>query len=220
MTIEAIIFDMDGLLIDSEPSWDQARSMMAARVGKPWGHEDHLNVMGVSTNEWVQYMIKTLELTLSPEQVQTEIVQHMVELYQQQIPFKPFAVEAVKWAVQKFPVALASGSPPQLIDMVTNSPDLKGSFKVVISADEVGAGKPNPIIYLETARRLGIAAEKCLCIEDSPFGVLAGRRANMTVVNIPDPKFPLTEEQASHADLVLSSLSEVNDSMLPRLADK
>ena len=217
MAIEAIIFDMDGLLVDSEPSWDQARAHMARRVGKEWTQQDHINVMGVSTDEWGQYMIDRLELTAPLEQVQSEIIHEMIEMYRQRIPFKPFAVEAVEWSAANYPTALASGSPPRLIEIVANSPGLQGCFDVILAADEIGAGKPDPAIYLETAKRLGISPEKCLCIEDSLFGVLAGRRANMFVINIPDPRFPLSEEQIAAADMVLNSLGELSDEVIAKL---
>jgi HAD superfamily hydrolase (TIGR01509 family) len=217
MAIEAIIFDMDGLLVDSEPTWDKARARMAQRVGKEWTQQDHINVMGVSTDEWGRYMIKRLELASNLEEVQSEIIREMVAMYQQEIPYKPSAVEAVKWAAARFPTALASGSHPRLIEFVVQSPELQGCFDVIVPADEVGVGKPDPTIYLETARRLGIAPEKCLCLEDSLQGVLAGRRAKMFVINIPDPKFPLPEEQRAAADLILNSLGELSDQVIARL---
>lgn len=220
MTIEAIIFDMDGLLVDSEPCWDEARARMAKAAGKPWGRQDHLNVMGVSTEEWVQYMIHKLELTIPPEQVRSEILQQMAAIYKDAIPFRPYAVQTVRWAAQHFPVALASGSPRQLIDLVVHSPELDGCFKLVVSCDEVGAGKPDPAIYLETARRLNIAAANCVCVEDSAYGVRAGKRAGMYVVNVPDPKFPLAPDYAKDADLVLGSLKEFDQETILGLNSK
>jgi len=217
MTIEAIIFDMDGLLVDSEPTWDKARVAIAARVGKPWNQQDHFNIMGVSTADWAQYMITRLDLMYTQEEVQKEVIDQMVAIYTQKIPFRPFAVEAVQWAAANYPTALASGSPRQLIDIVTQTPELRDCFQVILSTDEIGVGKPDPAIYLETARRLGVAPEKCLCIEDSPFGVLSGRRANMVVINIPDPGFPLKPEEARHADMILESLGELSDQVIHRL---
>ena len=209
MTIEAVIFDLDGLLVDSEPVWDRARAAMAARYGRPWTQADHFQVMGVSTAEWVAYMIARLELTLAPEAVAEEVIAQMAALYRRQIPFRPGAVAAVQRAAAHYPTALASGSPRQLLDIVIQSAALAGCFTVVLSADEVGAGKPDPAVYLETARRLGIPPTHCVCVEDSPHGVLAGRRAGMRVINVPDPRYPLTEAQAGHADLVLASLAEL-----------
>jgi len=217
MAIDAIIFDMDGLLVDSEPTWEKARQAMAARVGKPWNRQDKINVTGVSTDEWAQYLIDRLELKATLREVQKEIVDQMVAMHEQRIPFLPGAVEAIHWAAAKYPTALASGSPARLIDLVTQSPELEGCFQVIVSADEVGVGKPDPAVYLEAAKRLGIEPEKCLCFEDSPVGVLSGRRANMYVINIPDPDLPLSPEQAGHADLVLESLKDLSDEVIKQL---
>jgi len=220
MAIEAIIFDMDGLLVDSESTWDKARAAIAARVGRSWNQQDHFNVMGVSTAEWTQYMIERLELAYTPNEVQKEVIDQMIAMYTQRIPFRPFAVEAVQWAAAKYPTALASGSPRQLIDIVTQSAELRDCFQVILSADEIGVGKPDPAIYLETARRLNCAPEKCICLEDSPFGVLSGHRANMIVINVPDPDFPLSPEQAKHAELVLESLGDLSDQVIKELNRK
>ncbi len=208
MTIKAIIFDMDGLLVDSEPVWNGARAAMAARYNKLWTQADHFSVMGVSTDEWTTYMIERLDLTLSPKAVRDEVIDQMVAMYQRQIPFRPSAVEAVQRAASHYPTALASGSPRRLIDIVTQSAEMRGYFQVILAADEVGAGKPDPAVYLETARRLKVAPEACVCLEDSANGVLSGHRAGMFVVNVPDPRYPLTVEQAKFADMVLDSLSE------------
>ena len=217
MKIKAIIFDMDGLLVDSEPTWNNARLAIAKRAGKEWNKQDHFNVMGVSTDEWTEYMRKRLELDMSPAELQQEVLDQMTAMYAEKIPFRPHAVEAVQWAAAHYPVALASGSARPLIDIVTQSPELDGCFQVILSADEVGAGKPDPAVYLEAAKRLGVAPENCVCLEDSPFGVLSGHRAGMIVINIPDPDFPLKPEEAQYADLVLDSLAEFSDQTIKSL---
>lgn len=216
-TIKAIIFDMDGLLVDSEPVWDEARVAMAARHNRLWTQADHFNVMGVSTDEWTTYMIERLELTLSPKVVREEVINQMEVMYQRQIPFRPFAVETVQWAASHYPTALASGSPRQLIELVTDSAEMRGCFEVILAADEVRAGKPNPAVYLETALRLGVTPETCVCLEDSANGVLSGHRAGMFVVNIPDPRYPLTIEQARYANVVLDSLADFTAVTLQKL---
>lgn len=207
--IGAVIFDMDGLLVDSEPVWDKARAMMARAAGKSWDREDHKAVMGVSTQEWVDYMIHRLDLTLAPQVVETQIVAQMVALYRQQIPFFKGALESVALTAKLFPTGLASGSPRQLIDTVTSHPKLVGKFKAIFSADQVGRGKPAPDVYLKTAAALAVSPENCVCLEDSGNGILAGKNAGMRVIAVPDPRFPPAGDTLAQADVVLGSLSQL-----------
>lgn len=206
--IKAIIFDMDGLLVDSEPVWEKARKGMADEAGKPWTRDDHRSVMGVSTDEWVAYMIQRMELSFTPQEVQDQIVQRMLAMYREQIPYLPGAIEAIEMAAKNYPIALASGSHPSLIEAVTNDIHLQGKFQVIVSVDEIGAGKPSPDVYLQTARRMGFPAEQCLCLEDSSNGILAGLRAGMKVIAVPDPRFAPVHEILDQAHLVLNSLEE------------
>lgn len=206
--IQAVIFDMDGLLIDSEPVWDKARSIMAAGVGIDWNTDDHKAVMGVSTREWVDYMIDRLRLTMSREEVELHIVDQMVELYKKQIPYLPGAVDAVTLANTHFPVGLASGSPRSLIDTVTGDSALKNKFQFILSGDQVEHGKPSPDVYLETALQMEVMPDACVCLEDSGNGILAGKNAGMKVIAVPDPRFPPDPEKLQLADVVLNSLQE------------
>lgn len=208
--VEAVIFDMDGLLVDSEPVWDQARRDMARLAGQTWTQDDHRACMGVSTLEWAGYMVQRLALTMTSQEVADAIIARMVELYSQQIPFLPGALAAVDLAAQHFPTAVASGSPRLLLDTVVNSPALRGKFQVVLDSDGLRAGKPAPDVYLETARRLGIPPERCVCLEDSANGILAGKRAGMAVIAVPDPRFPPARPALEQADVVLRSLEEFN----------
>lgn len=217
MKIKAVVWDMDGLLIDSEPIWNAARKEIARENGVDWNQQDHFNVMGVSTVEWTEYMIKRIGLTIPPEDVKNLVIDHMAAMYDQEIPFRPHALEKIEWAASLFPSCIASGSPRKLIDIVSAHPIIAKSMQFTLAADEVGPGKPDPAIYVEAAKRLNIPAEACLCIEDSPNGVLSGNRAGMTVINIPDPEMPLTEEQAGFAHVVLNSLSELKEDLIRSL---
>ncbi len=215
--IDAVIFDMDGLLVDSEPVWDRARLDMAARLGKDWNKDDHHAIMGTSTQGWVDYMIKRWDLKLSPEEVEDEIAARMVALYEREIPFLPGAVAAVKLASANFPTGLASGSIRKLIDLVTAAPEVADRFRVILSADEVARGKPHPDVYLEAAQRLGVKPDRCVCLEDSSNGILAGKNAGLKVVAVPDPRFPARPEVVAQADVVLGSLEEVSLELLKGL---
>ncbi len=206
--IEAIIFDMDGLLIDSEPYWDKARSIMAAEAGIDWNTDDHRAVMGVSTRVWVEYMINRLNLTMSQEDVELHIIDQMVQLYRRQIPYLPGSIETVALAAEHYPVGLASGSPRSLIDTVTGDKPLDGKFLIILSGDQVERGKPSPDIYFETARKMAVDPKACVCLEDSGNGILAGKNAGMKVIGVPDSRFPPEPEKLKMADLVLDSLQD------------
>lgn len=215
--IQAVIFDMDGLLIDSEPEWDRARAALAQRLGKSWGKADHQAVMGVSTEEWARYMRDTWDLDVSLADIVADIVGRMQTAYREKIPFRSNAVAAVELAAAHYRTALTSGSERSLIDIVTTSPDLAGKFEVVLSADTVERGKPSPDVYLETARRLGVPPEHCVCLEDSKNGVLAGLNAGFKVIAVPDEDFPVPQEVLVRADAVLTSLDAFTLDLLEAL---
>jgi HAD superfamily hydrolase (TIGR01509 family) len=215
--VEAVIFDMDGLLIDSEPVWDDVRRAMADEAGTTWTKDDHLAVMGVSTAEWADHMLTRLELEMSREEVIDYVVQRMASSYRAGIPWLPGALDAIDLAADNYPTALASGSHRALIDVVTADPAVADKFDVIVAADEVGAGKPAPDVYLAAAERLGVSASDCVCLEDSSNGILSGVAAGMTVIAVPDPRFPARADVVAQADLVLSSLTELSAERLAGL---
>lgn len=206
--VQAVIFDMDGLLIDSEPCWNEARSIMAAKEGIVWNEDDHNAVMGVSTHAWVSYMIERLSLDISPKVVEETIVKTIRELYSRRIPFFPGAEQAVALSSDHYPTGLASGSPQSLIDTVTGARSLRGRFQAVLSGDRFPQGKPAPDIYLAAARTLMVQPENCVCLEDSGNGILAGKNAGMKVIAVPDQRFLPSDQILSKADVVLGSLTD------------
>ena len=216
--LQAVIFDMDGLLVDTNPVWDAARRWMASEAGKTWGPDDNQAVMGVSTGEWVDYMTERLDLKLTPSEVEDAIVDRMAQTYRERIPWLPGAVEAVELAAREYRAALASGSPPSLIEAVVADGAVAGRFEVVVSADEIGAGKPAPDVYLATAERLGLEPADCVCLEDSANGILSGVRAGMKVIAVPDQGFQPPPDVLQRADLVLGSLEEFTSQRLAALA--
>jgi HAD superfamily hydrolase (TIGR01509 family) len=216
--IEAVIFDLDGLLVDSEPVWGNVRKWMADEAGKPWSARDHDAVMGVSTEEWADYMIERLELSLSREEVIDVVIGRMDEMYRAGVPYRPGAVEAVDLAARHHRTAVASGSHPTLIETVMADPPMHGKFEVVVAADDVGAGKPAPDVYLAAAERLAVDPADCVCLEDSGNGIISGARAGMRVIAVPDPRFPPRPEALAQAHLVLGSLEELSAEKLTGLA--
>ena len=217
--IQAIIFDMDGLLVDSEPCWDAARREMAAEVGvHDWNQADHHACMGVSTREWAEYMIGRLHLDLEWEETARRIVGKMQATYARRIPYLSGAVEAVTLAAARYPVGLASGSERSLIDIVLADAPKAGKFGAVVCTDTMPRGKPAPDVYLAAAEGLGVAAERCVCLEDSGNGILAGVAAGMKVIAVPDPRFPPKPAALARAHVVLDSLRDFNLPLLEALA--
>lgn len=218
--IKAIVFDLDGLLVDSEPRWNEARRQMAAERGQEWTADDAKACMGVSTLTWANYMIRRLDLDQSPDQVVSRIVGTIQAIYARQIPYLPGAVEAVDWAARSYAVGLASGSHRSLIDAVMNDAPMRGKFRIVVCSDEVPAGKPAPDVYLQAARELGVKAEECVCLEDSANGILAGKAAGMRVIAVPDPRSAPSQQALNQADIVLSSLLEFNHAVIRALENR
>lgn len=212
--IRAVIFDLDGLLIDSEVVWNGVRTAIAAQHGVVWTADDHRAVMGVSTAEWVAYMTQRLQLELSLAEVETLVASRMAESYRERIPFKPGALELVAKVAETYPTGLASGSTRSLIDIVIATAELQGAFLAVVSADEVGRGKPHPDVYLEAARRLCVAPNACVCLEDSGHGIDAGKAAGMRVIAVPDERFMPDPQTLARADVVVHSLTEVTPGLL------
>ncbi len=209
--IQAVIFDLDGLLVDSERYWNEARRAMAAERGIVWNAEDHRACMGVSSRTWASYMIRRLKLEVTPEEVQARIIGKMVDLYAHGIPYLPGAIRAVNLAAGHYLTGLASGSPRVLIDAVTNDAALRGRFQAVVCSDELPRGKPAPDVYLRAADLLGVEPTRCACLEDSGNGILSGRNAGMYVIAVPDARYaPPSPEILTQAHRVLASLDDFN----------
>lgn len=214
--IEAVLFDMDGILVDSEPAWHIAHRQIYSQFGKTWTDEDHMAVMGVSTAEWVRYMRAGLDGRIEPDDLKRQVLDHLVEFYRQGIPFIDGAVKAVEHIQRQFRVGLASGSTRQLIEIVIQAPEFEGCFEVALSADQVARGKPHPDVYLECAARLGVSPGVCLVVEDSGNGIEAGHNAGMKVVAIPQEGQTVKTEQLSLADHVLGSIDELSVEWIQR----
>ncbi|MFM2105094.1 MAG: hypothetical protein RL338_126 [Chloroflexota bacterium] len=187
----ATIFDLDGVLVDSEIWWDEVREAFAARHGRTWTPEDRAAVMGANSRQWSRTMRDRLALDLEVGRIEREIVDGVVARYRAEgAPRIDGAVEVVRRVAASLPVAVASSAHREVIDAALGALGLASAFGAVVSSDEVAAGKPRPDVYLEAARRLGADPERCLVVEDSLNGVLAGRAAGMAVVLVPNASIP------------------------------
>jgi HAD superfamily hydrolase (TIGR01509 family) len=207
--IEAVVFDLDGVLLDSEQIWDEAREELARERGGRWHEGAQRDMMGMSSPEWSRYMHDLIGLRESPEEINDEVVRRMERRYRERLPLLPGAVEAVERLAARWPLGLASSSNRPLIDLVLELSGLDRVFQATVSSEEVARGKPAPDVFLEAARRLGVSPERTAVVEDSENGILAGRAAGMRVIAIPNAHFPPGEEALEAADGVLRSLDEL-----------
>jgi HAD superfamily hydrolase (TIGR01509 family) len=207
--IQAVVFDLDGVLVDSEHVWDEARKELAAERGGRWHDQASRDMMGMSSLEWSRYMHDVIGLEDPPEEISAEVVRRLEEIYRRELPLVDGAVAAVERLAARWPLGLASSSNRELIDLVLELSALAQYFRVTVSSEEVAHGKPAPDVYLEAARRLGVAPEGCAAIEDSENGIKSAKGAGMRVLAIPNPQFPPAEDALALADDVLESIREL-----------
>jgi HAD superfamily hydrolase (TIGR01509 family) len=207
--IEAVVFDLDGLLLDTEQVWDEVREALTRERGGRWHDEAQADMMGMSSTEWSRYMHDELGLRESPEEINRLVVERMQERYRGGLPLMEGAVDAVRRIGANWPLGLASSSNRPLIDLVLAEMGVADLFRATVSSEEVERGKPAPDVYLEAARRLGARAEDVVAIEDSASGIRSAKAAGMGVISIPNPHFPPTNDVLAEADLVLESLGEL-----------
>ena len=207
--IEATIFDLDGVLLDSEEVWDAVREAFVRERGGRYDAEVQRAMMGMSSREWARYLHDSAGVPDEPDAINAEVVERMRAAYRDHLPLVPGAAEAVARLAERFPLGLASSSNRPLIDTVLELAGLTDLFRATVSSEEVGRGKPAPDVYLETARRLAVAPDCCAAIEDSHAGIRSAHAAGMRVIAIPNPSYPPDDDALAHADVVLSSLAEL-----------
>ncbi len=207
--IEAVVFDLDGVIVDSEHVWDEVRQRLAEERGGRWHDRASRDMMGMSSLEWSRYMHDVIGLAEPPEHINAEVVRRLVAVYREELPLLPGAVEAVESLAARWPLALASSSNREVIDLVLRSSGLERWFAATVSSEEVARGKPAPDVYLEAARRLDVPAERCAAVEDSENGILSAKAAGMRVVAIPNPQYPPADDALAAADLVLPTVADL-----------
>ena len=212
--IRAVVFDMDGVIISSEEVWDEVRQDLVADRGGRWRPEGHDRMMGMSTPEWTAYMRDELGLDMSPAEIASEVSRLLAERYRASLPLLPGAVDAVRAASARWPLAVASSSPQDLIELVLELAGIRDDFAVVLSSERVPRGKPAPDVYLAALERLGFPAAEAAAVEDSTAGIQAARAAGMRVVAVPNRIYPPAPEALALADVVLRDATALTPAVL------
>ena len=207
--IDCVIFDLDGVVVDSEQVWDDVREQLVRERGGRWHDGAQAAMMGMSSNEWSRYMHDDLGLSESPAEINDEVVRLMLERYRDALPLLDGAVDAVHRLAGAFTLAVASSSNRPLIAAVLEGAGIAERFSVVVSSEEVPRGKPAPDVYLEAARRLGAEPAQCAAVEDSSNGLRAAHAAGMHVIAFPNAHYPPAADALALAGVVLTSLGEL-----------
>ena len=209
MKIEAVIFDLDGVLIDSEGVWDAARREVTFEHRGHWTEDATDAMIGMSSTEWSAYMHDQLGVQLPRERISDAVVSRLQALYEQSLPLMPDARETVITLSKRWPLGLASSANRPIIELVLDLAGLSDCFAATVSSEEVPRGKPAPDVYLEAARRLGVESERSIAVEDSANGIRSAAAAGMAVIAVPNKEFPPTEDSLALAQDVIDSLSEL-----------
>jgi HAD superfamily hydrolase (TIGR01509 family) len=209
-----VIFDQDGVLIDSEGVWDAARREVAREHGGHWTDDATSAMIGMSSTEWSRYMHDQLGVQMSPEEISEAVVSKLEQLYRKHLPLLPGAQETVRSLAARWPLGLASSANRPIIELVLELADLRSCFTATVSSEEVAHGKPAPDVYLEAAHRLGVDPGRCAAVEDSGNGIRSAAAAGMTVFALPNKQFPPEPDALALAYELLDSLEQLTPSRI------
>jgi HAD superfamily hydrolase (TIGR01509 family) len=212
--IAAVVFDLDGVIVDSEHVWAEVREQYARSSGGTYTDTATRDMMGMSAPEWSRYMADSLGVPGTPEEISAAVVERMLQRYGESPPLIVGAVEAVRVIAARVPVAIASSANPELIEVVLRVSGLADVVHVAVSSQEVSRGKPAPDVYLEAARRLGVPPRDCAAVEDSENGIRSAHAAGMTVVAVPNLQFPPGDKALELADVEVPSIRELTPELL------
>jgi HAD superfamily hydrolase (TIGR01509 family) len=212
--VQAVVFDLDGVLIDSEQLWDVVRRGLADEASRPWPAEATRAMQGMSTAEWSTYLTDVVGVPGKPEDVAVTVIDRMAARYDAQLPLLPGAVEVVERLARRWRLGLASSSPRRLIDTVLAATGLVQQFQVSVSTEEVPAGKPSPAVYQTVVQRLGVDPSRAVAIEDSSNGLRSAAAAGLSVLAVPHPAFPPSADALALADVVVNSLDEITPELV------
>ncbi|ROT34002.1 HAD family hydrolase [Micromonospora sp. HM5-17] len=213
--VDAVIFDLDGVLVDSEPVWERVRRRYVDARGGRWQADTQHRLMGMSTGEWSRYLHDELGVPEPPERIAADVIGEMADEYARQLPLIDTAAEVVRRLARRWPLGLASSSPRRLIEVALEATALTDVFRATLSTEEVARGKPAPDAYLAVAERMGVPAGRCVAVEDSTNGVRAAAAAGMRVVAVPRRSYPLTPDAEQLAAVILTDITELTEETVP-----
>ncbi|GIM94278.1 HAD family hydrolase [Paractinoplanes toevensis] len=215
--INAVVFDLDGVIIDSEEVWEEVRRDYVASFGREFLPDTQDRMMGMSTGEWSTHLAEEVGVPRTPAEVADDVLGRMASKYRSDLPLIPGSVDSVRRIGERFPIALASSSARLLIDQVLATAGLSDAFQVTLSTEEVPRGKPHPDVYLAAAEKLGFAPETCAAVEDSSNGLRSAGAAGLAVVAVPHGVYPPAADALALASLVVSDLRELSVEAIDRL---
>jgi HAD superfamily hydrolase (TIGR01509 family) len=215
---DALIFDLDGVLLDSEQVWNQVKEDLVRDAGGTWAAEAPRAMMGMSSPEWAAYMRDELRVPLDAAAINGDVVRRMQESYAARLPLLPGAIEAVRALGARWPLALASSSNREIIDLFLDRAGLRDAFGATVSSEEVARGKPAPDVYLAAAGALGVAPASCVAIEDSANGLRAAAAAGMPVIAVPNPHYPPDDDALALAAATVATVGEVTPELVGRVS--
>lgn len=216
--VDAVVFDLDGVLIESEAIWNEAKRALVEDRGGRWRPEAARAMMGMSSPEWAAYLRDELGVDLPLDEISDAVVERLSAIYRERLPLLPGAVDAVRALAARWPLGLASSSNRPIIDLVLEAAGVADAFAVTVSSEEVARGKPAPDVYLEAARRLGADPARCVAIEDSSNGLRSAAAADMTVLALPNREYPPAADALALAAVELSSLDELRPALVESVA--
>ena len=215
--IRAVVFDLDGVIIDTEEVWEEERREYVAGYGKRFLPDSQTRMMGMSTGEWSTHLSQEVGVPRTPAEVASDVLGRMAERYRQALPLIPGSVAAVRRMAERYPLALASSSARILIDQVLKTAGLTDAFQVTLSTEEVARGKPAPDVYLAAAARLGLAPQVCAAVEDSSNGLRSAAAAGLAVIAVPHGVYPPAPDAIEQASLVIDRLDELTVAAVEKL---
>jgi HAD superfamily hydrolase (TIGR01509 family) len=212
--VEAVVFDLDGVLVDTDHIWHEVREGLARERGGRWTERSEADMMGMSSTEWSQYLHDEVGLAETPEELNAEVVRRMLVRYDEDLPLIPGATDAVRRLGESFRLSVASSSNRELIDGVLDAAGLADRFDATVSSEEVPRGKPAPDVFFEAARRLEVDPTRCAAIEDSANGIRAAHAAGMRVIAVPNRRYPPAAEALELADEVVTSIADLSPEVI------